>query len=133
MLPIKTLDALLPLYAVLTWFALAAAFVHPRWMMFGNRTNMLLIGLAFLLKWAADITVSVLAWKWHLEATGNKEDAVRSLPLISIVSESWFFSWFRQVAVLGSYGMLFTKSGHWKQRRWNHLITTPSSVASVVK
>jgi hypothetical protein len=102
-------------------------------MIFGNRTNMLLIGLAFLLKWAADITVSVVAWKWHLEATGNKEDAVRSLPLISIVSESWFFSWFRQVAVLGSYGMLFTKSGHWKQRRWNHLITTPSSVASVVK
>ena len=129
MLPIKTLDALLPLYAVLTWFALAAAFIHPRWMMFGNRTNLLLIGSAFLLKWAADISVSVLAWKWHLEPTGKKEGSILSLPLITIVSESWFFSWFRQVAVLGSYGMLFTKSGHWKQRRWNHLITTPLSVA----
>ena len=119
MLPIKTLDALLPLYAVLTWFALAAAFIHPQWMMLGNRTNLLLIGSAFLLKWVADMTVSALAWQWHLEPTGEKEGARREIPWLAVASESWFFSWFRQIAVLGSYGMAFAKTASWKQRRWN--------------
>ena len=133
MLPIKTLDALLPLYAVLTWFALAAAFIYPRWMMFGNRTNLFLIGSAFLLKWAADITVSVLAWKWHLEPTGKKEGSRRSLPWITILSESWFFSWFRQIAVIGSYEMAFAKSANWKQRRWNaNTVAIPMLTASFV-
>ncbi|MEI6082089.1 MAG: glycosyltransferase [Verrucomicrobiota bacterium] len=133
MLPIKTLDAFLPLYAVLTWFALAAAFIHPRWMMFGNRTNLLLIGSAFLLKWAADITVSVLAWNWHQEPTGKRKCSRRSLPWITIVSESWFFAWFRQVAVLGSYGMAFAKSANWKQRRWNaNTVAIPMLTVSFV-
>lgn len=119
MLPIKTLDALLPLYAVLTWFALAAAFIHPRWMMLGNRSNLLLIVSAFLLKWVADMSVSALAWQWHLEPTGKNQGLRCRLPWLTIASESWFFSWFRQIAVLGSYGMAFAKSTHWKQRRWH--------------
>ena len=119
MLPIKTLDALLPLYAVLTWFALAAAFIHPQWMMLGNRTNLLLIGAAFLLKWVSDMTVTALAWQWHLEPTGQKEGARREIPWLALASESWFFSWFRQIAVLGSYGMACAKTASWKQRRWH--------------
>ena len=119
MLPIKTLDALLPLYAVLTWFALAAALIHPKWMTLDNRTNLLLIGSAFLLKWVADMAVSALAWQWHLEPTGKKQSLRCRLPWLTIASESWFFSWFRQIAVLGSYGMAFAKSTHWKQRRWH--------------
>jgi cellulose synthase/poly-beta-1,6-N-acetylglucosamine synthase-like glycosyltransferase len=119
MLPIKMVDALLPLYAVLTWVALAAALIHPQWMMLGNRTTLLLIGSAFLLKWVNDIAVSTLAWQWHLESTGKKQGHRRSYPWLTIVSESWFFSWFRQLAVLGSYGMAFKKATHWKQRRWD--------------
>ena len=128
MLPIKTLDALLPLYGVLTWFALAAALIHPRWMMFGNQTNLILIITAFILKWFADMAVSGLAWQWHLEVTGKKESPRRMLPWLTIASESWFFSWFRQSVVIGSYGMAFSKSADWKQRRWN--ISQESSYGS---
>jgi len=127
MLPIKTLDALLPLYAVVIWFALASAVLHPSWMMFGNRINLLLIGTAFLLKWVADMTVSLLAWHWHLEPTqSNRTTPVHALPWLALVSESWFFSWFRQIAVLGSYGMAFAKTAGWKQRRWNVSQAPPS-------
>ena len=120
MLPLKTIDAMLPLYAVLTWFALAAAVLHPQWMMSGNRANLFVIGGAFLLKWIADMTVSLLVWQWHLEPTeSNQRAPFRSLPWLAIVSETWFFSWFRQIAVLRSYGMAFAKSVHWKQRRWD--------------
>jgi len=121
-LPIKTIDMLLPLYAVLTWFALTAAIISPKLMMFGRGTNVLLICIAFLVKWLADVAVSLVAWQWHLNATKRNEIkplATRhSLPWFSVASESFFFSWFRQIAVLGSYGMALAKSSKWKQKRW---------------
>jgi cellulose synthase/poly-beta-1,6-N-acetylglucosamine synthase-like glycosyltransferase len=119
MLPIKVLDALLPLYALMTWAAVLTILLLPPEWRHAHPIDWRLIGAAFFIKWVADIAVSVLAWQWHLEATGSTgatETVKQAPPWMAILSESWFFSWFRQIAVLGSYREAFRKSDRVKGR-----------------
>jgi cellulose synthase/poly-beta-1,6-N-acetylglucosamine synthase-like glycosyltransferase len=127
MLPIKVLDALLPLYALLTWSALVAVLLLPHESTHVGPIDGGWIALAFVTKWVFDIAMSILAWHWHHEATGSTgatgstevgQMSKLPPPWMAILSESWFFSWFRQLAVLGSYSRAFRKPDR-EKGRWS--------------
>jgi len=128
MLPIKTIDAILPLWGLFSWIALGAALAHPAIQMFPRVTNLEWIGVALILKWMTDVAVSALAWRWHLGLTDRLHQPVPAgQRWAAILTETWFFAWFRQIAVIRAYGWFFRGVKEWRQSRWKSAATQPVS------
>ena len=115
MLPIKCVDALLPLWGSLSLAILLAAAVggSAHW-------QRAALGL-FLLRWAADLFLSVVMWTWHrrLFPTRGRELSGAVLGL-HMASEGLVFNWFRQVAVLNAYSWFVRRVQRWHQPRWGN-------------
>lgn len=119
MLPIKSVDAILPIWGLFSALTLCAAVLHPHLQMFDHGPNLEWIFVAFFSKWLVDISISLLAWNWHRRLTGDLHPPISATLLgATILTETWFFAWFRQIAVIRAYGWFFRGVKEWKQTRW---------------
>ena len=113
MLPIKCVDAVLPLWGSLSLAILLAAALggSSRWQAAG-------LGL-FAVRWAVDLGLSGLMWNWHRRLFPDRRHALPGWKLgLHMASEGIVFNWFRQVAVLNAYGWFVRRVQKWHQPRW---------------
>ncbi len=115
MLPIKCVDAILPLWGSLSLAILLAAAL-------GGSAHWQRAGLAlFLLRWGVDLGLSVLMWHWHRRLFPGREYALSGGTLgFHMASEGLVFNWFRQVAVLNAYSWFVRRVQKWHQPRWGN-------------
>lgn len=126
MLPIKCVDAILPIWGSLSLFLLlAAAFGTtvggaPFW----QRAALAL----FLGKWLIDLLLSAVMWHWHARLFPGRT-GVPPLGRLAwyMATEGWIFNWFRQLAVLNAYGWFLRRVQKWHQPRWNVSPPAPGS------
>jgi hypothetical protein len=113
MLPVKSIDAVFPVWGVTSLailvFSLASGQAQLRlW-------TLLLLGA----KWLLDAILFVAMLRWHRHTF----PALSSLlsfrwQLFCGCTESLGFNWFRQLAVLRAYGWFFRRFHAWEQARW---------------
>ncbi len=113
MLPIKCVDAILPLWGSLSLAVLLAAALHgsATW----ERAGLTL----FAARWAADLFLSGIMWNWHRRLFPDREHALPGAVLAAhMASEALVFNWFRQLAVLNAYSWFVRRVQKWHQPRW---------------
>jgi cellulose synthase/poly-beta-1,6-N-acetylglucosamine synthase-like glycosyltransferase len=114
MLPIKCLDAVLPLWAVVSWGVLAGL---GSW---GEGKNLWSsVVLIFLAKWMVDLVIAGTLWKWHeryLPFQGERLSVRRSI--CCLLTEGWTYQWLRQWAVLPSYLWCWHRRHRQQQPDW---------------
>lgn len=124
MLPIKTIDAILPIWSLLSWIALGAVLFSAD----HSTANLSWIAAALILKWGFDIALSTLAWHWHLGLTNRLHPPVPArIRWAAILTETWFFAWFRQIAVLRAYLWFLSGVKEWRQSRWKSAVNQPAN------
>jgi cellulose synthase/poly-beta-1,6-N-acetylglucosamine synthase-like glycosyltransferase len=113
MLPVKSIDAVFPVWGVTSLailvFSLASGQTELRlW-------TLLLLGA----KWLLDAILFVAMLRWHRH-TFPALSALLSFrwQLFCGCTESLGFNWFRQLAVLRAYGWFFRRFHAWEQARW---------------
>ena len=113
MLPIKCVDAVLPVWGFLSLAILLAAAVggSAHWQRAG-------LGL-FALRWTVDLLLSLVMWNWHRRLFPDRRHALNRWRLgLHMASEGLVFNWFRQVAVLNAYSWFVRRVQRWHQPRW---------------
>lgn len=121
MLPIKCVDAILPLWGATSLLLLLAAslFGATQW----RWASLELFGL----RWAGEIALSILLCRWARRLSGDKRGDLHGARLaFCIVTEGLLFNWFRQIAVLNAYGWFIRRVQHWRQPRWTAVNTKPA-------
>ena len=115
MLPIKCVDAVLPLWGSLSLAILLAATV-------GGSAHWQRAGLAlFFGRWGVDLLLSVVMWNWHRRLFPERQHALGGGTLgFHMASEGFVFNWFRQIAVLNAYSWFVRRVQKWHQPRWGH-------------
>ncbi len=113
MLPIKCVDAILPVWGFLSLVILAAS-------IFGGTSHWQRLGLELYLgRWLVELTLSGIMWRWHRQLFPGREAKFGGpLLLLHIATEGLVFNWFRQVAVLNAYTWFFRRVQRWHQPRW---------------
>jgi len=113
MLPVKSVDAALPLWGFTTLAILVGALASGRTEL--RAWTLLLLGA----KWLLDSVLYAAMLHWHRRAFPSRS-LVLSFPwqLFCGCTESLGFNWLRQVAVLRAYGWVFRRVQHWEQARW---------------
>ena len=113
MLPIKCVDAVLPLWGSLSLAILLAAAVGgpARWQRAGLEL--------FLVRWGVDLGLSVLMWHWHRRLFPGRRHGLGGGRLgLYMASEALVFNWFRQIAVLNAYSWFVRRVQKWHPPRW---------------
>ncbi len=113
MLPIKCVDAILPLWGSLSLAILLAVTLGGpvRWQRAGLEL--------FLLRWGVDLALSVVMWRWHRRLFPDRRHALGNGTLgFHMASEGLVFNWFRQIAVLNAYSWFVRRVQRWHQPRW---------------
>ena len=113
MLPIKCVDAILPVWGSLSLAVLLAAALHgtAAW----ERAGLLL----FLTRWAVDLGLSGVMWNWHRRLfPGRGRELPGAVLAAHMATEGLVFNWFRQIAVLNAYGWFVRRVQKWHQPRW---------------
>lgn len=113
MLPIKCVDAILPLWGSLSLALLLGAALggaaHWRWAALE----------LFALRWGIELGWSGLLCAWHRRLAGGRKGALAGPRLAwHIATEAVVFNWFRQIAVLNAYGWFLRRVQRWHQPRW---------------
>ena len=113
MLPIKCVDAVLPVWGSLSLAILLAAIL-------GGSAHWQRAGLElFALRWAVDLGLSTVMWNWHRRLFPDRRHALNRWKLgLHMASEGLVFNWFRQVAVLNAYSWFVRRVQRWHQPRW---------------
>ena len=113
MLPIKCVDAMLPVWGFLSLSILLAAAL-------GGSAHWQRAGLAlFAGRWAVDFGLSGLMWHWHRRLFPDRRHGLNRWRLgLHMASEGLVFNWFRQVAVLNAYSWFVRRVQRWHQPRW---------------
>ncbi len=114
MLPIKCVDAILPLWGSLSLAVLLAAALHgsASW----ERAGLLL----FLTRWLVDLGLSGIMWNWHRRIfPGRGRELPGAVLAAHIATEGLVFNWFRQIAVLNAYSWFVRRVQKWHQPRWS--------------
>ncbi len=115
MLPIKCVDAILPVWGSLSLAVLLAAALHgsAAW----ERAGLLL----FLARWAVDLGLSGIMWNWHRRLFPDRGRELPGVVLAAhMATEGLVFNWFRQIAVLNAYSWFVRRVQKWHQPRWQH-------------
>lgn len=123
MLPVKCVDAVLPLWGFLSLGILLAAAVA------GGASVWERAALAaFAGKWAVDAGLGLLLWRWHARLFPERAPVLlpRRGMLWCILTESVLFNPLRQVAVLNAYGWFLRRTRRWHQPRWTASAVTPA-------
>ena len=113
MLPIKCVDAILPLWGFLSLAILVAAF-------FGGSAHwQRLAMILFAVRWSVDLGLSGIMWTWHRRLFPTRGRELPGLTLgMHMASEGLVFNWFRQIAVLNAYSWFVCRVQKWHQPRW---------------
>ncbi len=114
MLPIKCVDAILPLWGFLSLAILLAATLggSAHW-------QRAALGL-FALRWTVDLVLSGIMWTWHRRLFPARGHELTGPVLgLHMATEGLVFNWFRQIAVLNAYGWFVRRVRKWHQPRWN--------------
>ena len=120
MLPIKCVDAILPLWGFLSLAVLLAAALHgsATW----ERAGLWL----FLVRWVVDLALSGVMWTWHRRLFPERSHLLPGSTLaLHMATEGLVFNWFRQIAVLNAYSWFVRRVQRWHQPRWNQPAATP--------
>ena len=113
MLPIKCVDALLPLWGSLSLAILLAAAIG------GSAHWQRLALLLFALRWGVDLALSGVMWTWHRRSfPGRGRELPGAVLALHMASEGLVFNWFRQIAVLNAYSWFVRRVQKWNQPRW---------------
>ena len=113
MLPIKCVDAILPVWGSLSLAVLLAAALHGSagW----ERAGLLL----FAARWAVDLALSGIMWNWHRRLFPGRAHQLPGATLaVHMATEGLVFNWFRQIAVLNAYSWFVRRVQKWHQPRW---------------
>ncbi len=122
MLPIKCVDAILPVWGSLSLAVLLAATLHgsAAW----ERAGLFL----FLARWVVDLALSGVMWNWHRRLFPDRGHVLPGAVLAAhMATEGIIFNWFRQIAVLNAYSWFVRRVRKWHQPRWGVASTTPGS------
>ena len=114
MLPIKCVDATLPLWGFLSLAILLAATLggSAHW----QRAALWL----FALRWTVDLALSGIMWTWHRRLFPDRGNELTGPVLgLHMATEGLVFNWFRQIAVLNAYGWFVRRQRKWHQPRWS--------------
>ena len=113
MLPIKCVDAILPLWGFLSLAILVAA-------VFGGSAHwQRLAAILFAVRWIVDLGLSGIMWTWHRRLFPTRGRELPGLTLgLHMASEGLIFNWFRQIAVLNAYSWFVRRVQKWHQPRW---------------
>ena len=114
MLPIKCVDAMLPLWGFLSLAILLAATLggSAHW-------QRAALGL-FALRWTVDLALSGIMWTWHRQLfPGRGKELTGPVLGLHMATEGLVFNWFRQIAVLNAYSWFVRRVRKWHQPRWN--------------
>jgi cellulose synthase/poly-beta-1,6-N-acetylglucosamine synthase-like glycosyltransferase len=126
MLPIKCVDAILPLWGSFSLAILLGATIYGRG---GWREAS--FGL-FAFKCGLELTLGAVMCRWHRRLTGGEKRG--GLPgwrlAACIATEGLIFNWFRQIAVLNAYRWFVRRTRRWHQPRWGALKAGPEGVPS---
>ena len=115
MLPIKCVDAILPLWGSLSLAILLAAAVggSAHW----QRVSLIL----FSVRWGVDLLLSAIMWCWHRRLFPERQPGLRGpVLMLHMATEGLIFNWFRQIAVLNAYGWFLRRVEKWHQPRWGN-------------
>ena len=113
MLPIKCVDAILPLWGALSLAILLAATIggSAHW----QRATLAL----FLTRWIIDLLLAALMWTWHRRLfPGRGRELPAAVLAMHMATEGLVFNWFRQIAVLNAYSWFVRRVRKWHQPRW---------------
>ncbi len=113
MLPIKTIDAILPVWGVITLGVLLSAmfFGHESWRWYAMSL--------FIAKWTYDLVLMGLMVRLYRGAFPDRPIALTRLKFIfTVLTEAFCFHWFRQMAVLNAYRWYVLRIRRWEQSRW---------------
>lgn len=110
LLPIKCIDALLPIWGVLSLGILVAALAS------GIESLQITAAALFGGKVLIELANAAIVWACHRAMFGDRHFAVRMWPYI--LTEGLVFHWFRQIAVLRAYVRAFNRRQNWEQPRW---------------
>lgn len=113
MLPIKCVDAILPVWGFLSLAILFAS-------LFGGAAHWQRVGLELYLgRWAVDLLLSGVMWQWHRRLFPDRAHGISGPWLaLHMATEGLVFNWFRQAAVLNAYSWFVRRVQHWHQPRW---------------
>jgi cellulose synthase/poly-beta-1,6-N-acetylglucosamine synthase-like glycosyltransferase len=113
MLPIKCVDAILPLWGFLSLLILLAA-------TFGGTANWQKASLwLFAVRWGLDLCLGGIMWRWHRRLFPDRGHELSGRTLaFCMASEGFIFNWFRQIAVLNAYSWFARRVQKWHQPRW---------------
>ncbi|QUW04057.1 glycosyltransferase [Chloracidobacterium validum] len=113
MLPIKTVDALLPIWGVASLLILIGAF----W--FGREQWRWYAVTLFGAKLSYDLVLTALMVRLYRRTFPERPLALGSRRLaLTVLAEAFGFHWFRQVAVLNAYRWFAFGIRRWEQARW---------------
>ncbi len=120
LLPIKCIDALLPIWGVLSLSILVAALAS------GIEAFQITAVALFGGKVVIELANAAIVWTCHRAMFGDRHFAVRMWPYI--LTEGLVFHWFRQIAVLRAYVRAFNRRQNWEQPRWRGEPPSPQEV-----
>ena len=120
LLPIKCIDALLPIWGVLSLSILVAALAS------GIEAFQITAAALFGGKVLIELANAAIVWSCHRAMFGDRHFAVRMWPYI--LTEGLIFHWFRQIAVLRAYVRAFNRRQNWDQPRWRGESPAPQEV-----
>ncbi len=123
MLPLKCVDAVLPLWGFTSLLVLIAALAS-------GQAHIQYAALALLgAKVVLETTMAALLWRWHRRHFGARVAPARQW--LFILTEGLVFHWFRQIAVLNSYVRFARRDRSWTQKRWTVGEDKPATRAKV--
>ncbi len=126
MLPIKTVDAILPIWGVASLVILLVVVA------FGRGSLPLWAATLFLSKYLFDVILILLILRWHrkLFPTRRLELSVPQM-IFCVLTEGLLFNQFRQIAVLNAYSQSVRRIKKQNQNRWltnREKMSLPSAV-----
>lgn len=113
MLPVKSIDAVFPLWGVTALGMLVLSLAGGRTEL--QRWTLVLLGAKWLLD--AVLFAAMLLWHRHTFPALSRRLGFR-WQLFCGCTESLGFNWLRQLAVLRAYGWFFRRFQTWEQARW---------------
>lgn len=127
MLPIKSIDAILPMWGFASLLILLTVII------FGRETYQIMALQVFLGKWLLDITLILIMISWHKKLFPNRKFDLKTGQMIfCIMTENFLFQPFRQIAVLNSYSWCARRVKSWNQERWLDGQDSPKKLPSSV-
>ena len=113
MLPIKTIDAILPIWGFASLVILLVVII------FGRGSLPLWAAMLFLTKYLFDVILISVILRWHRKIFPTRKLELSAAQMVfCVLTEGLLFNQFRQIAVLNAYRQSVRQIKKQKQNRW---------------